>query len=60
MERKLVNHNGTVIMFKWVEEWGNYLMRSDHKDGRMHPMFISGVEKEIEMLMAEGYIEAKE
>jgi hypothetical protein len=56
MERKLVNHNGTVITFYWVEKWGNYLMRSDYKDGRMHLMFISDVEKEIEILMAEGYI----
>jgi hypothetical protein len=31
-------------------------MRSDYKDGRMHLMFISDVEKEIEILMAEGYI----
>jgi hypothetical protein len=60
MERKLVNHNGTVITFYWVEKWGNYLMRSDYKDGRMHLMFISDVEKETEILMAEGYIEAKE
>jgi hypothetical protein len=56
MERKLVNHNGTVITVKWVEKWGNYLMRSNYKDGRMHLMFISDVEKEIEILMAEGYI----
>jgi len=58
--RKLINGNGTTITFEYVEKWGSHLMKSTRKDGGMHIMFIKDMEKEIEMLLGEGYVEEKE
>ena len=60
MERKLINGHGTTITIKYVEKWGNYLMRSTYKDGGMHLMFIKDAEAEVEMLLDEGYVEVKD
>jgi len=56
VERKLINQKGssvTISLSKWP---GEYMMSIHYADGNMHLMFISNVEKEIEMLMADGYI----
>jgi len=60
MERKLVNRNGTVITFEYVEKSSKYPMTSIYRDGERHLTFIKDMEKEIELLKAEGYVDVKE
>ena len=60
MERKLVNQRGSVITISSTKWPGEYMMVSKFWDGEMHIMFISDMEREIEMLLGEGYVEVKE
>jgi hypothetical protein len=60
MERKLVNQGGSVINISSTKWPGEYMMVSRFWDGKMHIMFIGEMEREIEMLLGEGYVDVKE
>jgi hypothetical protein len=60
MQRTLKHQRGTVITFSSTKWSGEYMMSSRFADGGMHVMFIRDMEKEIEMLKGEGYVEVEE
>lgn len=60
MERTLRNQKGSVITISSTKWPGEYMMSSRFADGGMHIMFISDMEKEIEMLKGEGYHEIED
>lgn len=61
MERKLINQKGSSVTISSTTKWhGEYMMSIHYADGKMHIMFIRDMEKEIEMLLGEGYVEEKE
>lgn len=57
MERRLVNQKGSQIIISSTKWPGDYMMSIRFADGGMHIMFITDGEKEIEMLLDEGYVE---
>ncbi len=60
MERTLRSQRGSVVTISSTKWPGEFMMSFRFADGGMHIMFIRDMEKEIEMLKGEGYVEVEE